>query len=162
MDQVWLLLHSYEYFGLGDDKILGIYSTQALAEAAKQRYMQQEGFCEHPSHCFSIQPYAVDKDDAMCEGFFRWGDSEAYHSAFISLTEIMNGWLQISSSARDSWEDEGYYEALTEISWKLRHTEDAEELGKFIHHILVSCADTFRPLEVCVTIAKQLLSEVKL
>ena len=33
MDQVWLLMHSYEQFGIGDDKVLGVYETEALADA---------------------------------------------------------------------------------------------------------------------------------
>ncbi len=161
MDQVWLLMHSYEQFGIGDDKVLGVYETEALAEEAKAYFLKQKGFSDYPSHCFSIEACKLNQPAGWQDGFFRWGESDTYYTAFVRMTERMNRWLSIDKSPAESWEDAGYYEALTEISWKLRNTDDPEELAAFMHHILVSCAEMYRPQEECLAIAEQLLSEVK-
>lgn len=162
MDRVWLLMHSYEQFGIGDDKVLGIYETQALAEEAKQRFLEQPGFTDYPPHCFYVTEYTLNQDAGWQDGFFRSGESETYYAAFVHMTELMNRWLSIDKTPAESWEDAGYYEALTEISWKLRNTDDPEELAAFLHHILVSCADIYRTPQDCLAIAEQLLSEVTL
>ena len=42
-------------------KVIGIYSSEALAEAVIQRTRILPGFIDQPD-CFTIQPYDVDKD----------------------------------------------------------------------------------------------------
>ncbi|MBQ2264214.1 MAG: hypothetical protein II341_02325 [Oscillospiraceae bacterium] len=160
MKSVWLLMHSYEQFGIGDDKVLGIYETQELAEEAKRHFQVQQGFADYPTHCFCITEYQLNQAAGWHTGFFRWGDSDTYYTAFVQMTQRLNQWLSIDKTPAESWEDAGYYEALTEISWKLRNTDDPEEFAAFIHHILVSCAEMYRPPQDCLAIAEQLLSEV--
>ena len=50
-----------------NDKLVGVYSSAAEAEAAKQRKLQFEGFRDYPD-CFFVSQYEVDKD-AWSEGF---------------------------------------------------------------------------------------------
>jgi hypothetical protein len=68
MMQVFLLWHSHE---LGDgetnDKLIGVYSSVAEAEAAKARKLQFEGFREAPEG-FLISPMEVNRD-AWSEGY---------------------------------------------------------------------------------------------
>ncbi|MBQ9484451.1 MAG: hypothetical protein IJU82_09685 [Ruminiclostridium sp.] len=65
---VWLLQHSYPLENGADEvKMLGVYSTEALAFAAVSRYRKLPGFCDHPDD-FYIDRYEVDKD-CWTEGF---------------------------------------------------------------------------------------------
>jgi hypothetical protein len=50
-----------------DDKLVGVYSSAAEAEAAKMRKLQFEGFRDYPD-CFQASKMEVDKD-AWSEGF---------------------------------------------------------------------------------------------
>jgi hypothetical protein len=50
-----------------DDKLVGVYSSAAKAEAAKQRKLQFEGFRDYPD-CFLVDEYEIDTD-AWGEGF---------------------------------------------------------------------------------------------
>ncbi|MCK1717794.1 hypothetical protein [Bradyrhizobium sp. 141] len=50
-----------------DDKLIGVYSSAAEAEAAKMRKLQFEGFRDYPD-CFQVSKMEVDKD-AWSEGF---------------------------------------------------------------------------------------------
>lgn len=53
----------------GDDlKILGIFSSEARAEAVVERAREQPGFRDEPD-CFLVTPYTVDDGDAWAEGF---------------------------------------------------------------------------------------------
>ena len=50
-----------------DDKLVGVYSSAAEADAARLRKLQFEGFRDYPD-CFLVSKYEVDRD-AWTEGF---------------------------------------------------------------------------------------------
>jgi hypothetical protein len=62
MNVVFLLWHSHA-LGKGetDDKLIGVYSSETEAEAAKSRKLQYEGFRDVPDG-FLIGAYELDRD----------------------------------------------------------------------------------------------------
>jgi hypothetical protein len=69
MNAVFLLWHSHKLEdGETDDKLIGIYSSEAAAEAAKERKLQFEGFHDAPEG-FLIEKYELDRD-YWSEGYF--------------------------------------------------------------------------------------------
>lgn len=58
---VYVLQHSHELDGCDETKMIGVYSSQQLAEAAIERLRQQPGFKDHPNDFF-IDPYPLDQD----------------------------------------------------------------------------------------------------
>lgn len=50
-----------------DSKLIGVYSSRDLAEAARTRASKLPGFCNQPDG-FIIEPYPIDKDH-WTEGF---------------------------------------------------------------------------------------------
>ncbi|HEY2379160.1 MAG TPA: hypothetical protein VGH98_24480 [Gemmatimonadaceae bacterium] len=50
-----------------DVKLIGVYSSEAAAEAAIQRLREQPGFSEYPND-FHVDPYELDVDH-WTEGF---------------------------------------------------------------------------------------------
>jgi hypothetical protein len=74
MRTVFLLWHSRPREGGidehdTDDKLIGVYSSAAEADAAKQRKLKFPGFRDYPDY-FQVSKYEVDKD-AWSEGFGR-------------------------------------------------------------------------------------------
>jgi hypothetical protein len=67
MDPLYVLLHSLPE--TGRVKVIGIYSSIALAEAAETRARLLPGFSEEPNG-FTIEHYEVDKDH-WPRGFVR-------------------------------------------------------------------------------------------
>ena len=68
MSTVFLLWHSREIGnGHTDDKLIGVYSSEAEAEAAKARKLRYEGFRDFPRD-FCIDRYELDRDQ-WSEGF---------------------------------------------------------------------------------------------
>ena len=67
MDPLYVLLHSLPQ--TGRVKVVGIYSSRALAEAAEERSRALPGFSEEPDG-FTIERYEVDKDH-WSRGFVR-------------------------------------------------------------------------------------------
>ncbi|MCC8962090.1 hypothetical protein H8A95_07090 [Bradyrhizobium sp. Pear76] len=62
MNVVFLLWHSHEIGDRGtDDKLIGVYSSEAEAEAAKARKLKYEGFRDEPDG-FLIDKYELDRD----------------------------------------------------------------------------------------------------
>jgi hypothetical protein len=60
---VFLLWHVHEFpCGEEDAKLIGVYSSQELAEQARQRVATQPGFREAPTG-FCIDRYTVDQDN---------------------------------------------------------------------------------------------------
>jgi hypothetical protein len=59
--KVWFLWHVYKHDGVEDKKLIGVYSTRALAQDAKKRMLTKPGFKERPRG-FQIGPQIVDKD----------------------------------------------------------------------------------------------------
>ena len=60
--QVFLLWHVHELDADQDnEKLIGVYSTQQLAEAALARTRVLAGFCDLPEG-FVIEPYSLDED----------------------------------------------------------------------------------------------------
>jgi len=78
LSAVFLLSHSHD-FGSGetDDKLIGVYSSEAEAKAAQARKLQFEGFRETPDG-FHIGRYEINRDQ-WSEGFVteRFGHSDA-------------------------------------------------------------------------------------
>jgi hypothetical protein len=65
---VFLLWHSHDIGdGEMDDKLIGVYSSEAEAEAAMRRKLQFEGFRDAPEG-FPIARYELDRD-AWSEGY---------------------------------------------------------------------------------------------
>ncbi|WP_315718033.1 MULTISPECIES: hypothetical protein [unclassified Bradyrhizobium] len=50
-----------------DNKLIGVYSSAAEADAARKRKIQFEGFRDYPNY-FHVDEYELDKD-ARSEGF---------------------------------------------------------------------------------------------
>jgi hypothetical protein len=74
MDTVFLLWHNRPREGGidehdTDDKLVGVYSSPAEADAAKKRKLQFEGFRDYPDR-FVVAKYLIDKD-AWSEGFIK-------------------------------------------------------------------------------------------
>jgi hypothetical protein len=67
MDSLYVLLHSLP--DTGRVKVVGIYSTRALAEEAEERARSLPGFSDEPDG-FTIEPYEVDRDH-WSRGFVR-------------------------------------------------------------------------------------------
>jgi hypothetical protein len=72
MGKVFLLWHRRPIEGGVDehdtnDKLFGVYSSAAEADAAKRRKLQFEGFRDY-AECFHVDEYELDKD-AWTEGF---------------------------------------------------------------------------------------------
>jgi hypothetical protein len=68
---VFLLAHVHELSPEQEDvKIIGIYSTQAQAEAAQKRAKRLPGFKDVPEG-FSIDAYELDEDNWV-EGFWTY------------------------------------------------------------------------------------------
>ena len=67
MDPLYVLLHSLPE--TGRVKVVGIYSSRALAEEAESRSRALPGFCEEPDG-FIIEQYEVDRDH-WSRGFIR-------------------------------------------------------------------------------------------
>ena len=68
LDTVFVLQHEHELPTGGKDvKFIGVYSSQAAAEAACARLRRQPGFSESPDG-FSIDRYPLDQDH-WTEGF---------------------------------------------------------------------------------------------
>ena len=75
MDSVFLLWHVHK-IGEGDDdeKLIGVYRTEADAHAAIARLRHQPGFREVPDG-FTYERYQLDKDH-WTEGFVTVGPDE--------------------------------------------------------------------------------------
>ena len=67
MEQLFVLLHSLPE--TGKVKVVGIYSSRELAEAAEERTRPLPGFSDEPDG-FTIEQYEVDKDH-WPRGFVR-------------------------------------------------------------------------------------------
>lgn len=67
MEPLFVVLHSLPE--TGRVKVIGIYSSEALAEAAVQRTRVLPGFADEPDG-FTIQRYELDKDH-WPRGFVR-------------------------------------------------------------------------------------------
>ena len=67
MDPLFVLLHSLPE--TGKVKLIGIYSSRVLAEAAETRARLLPGFADEPDG-FTIEPYEIDKDH-WPRGFVR-------------------------------------------------------------------------------------------
>ncbi len=67
MDPLYVLLHSLPE--TGKVKVVGIYSSRALAEEAEDRARALPGFSEEPEG-FVIEQYEVDRDH-WSRGFVR-------------------------------------------------------------------------------------------
>ena len=68
MTSVYLLWHEYEIEPDRDEtKLLGVFTSHELAEAAKERLVKQPGFRDHPDK-FEIAEYELNRDQ-WTEGF---------------------------------------------------------------------------------------------
>lgn len=68
MDSVWLLWHTHPSDDGGEDsKLIGVYSSQATAQAAQGRICNQPGFLASPNG-FEMVEYVLDQDQ-WAEGF---------------------------------------------------------------------------------------------
>ena len=78
---VFLLYHIYEQidaFGVHDEeKLIGIFSSEANAQGAIEHLKDKEGFRDRPLSCFEIHKTTVDRI-SWEDGFaaVRWKESE--------------------------------------------------------------------------------------
>jgi hypothetical protein len=61
MNKVFILQYTYDKDGRDETKFIGVYSTEAEAQAAINRLKEQNIFSNQPG-CFFINGYEVDKD----------------------------------------------------------------------------------------------------
>lgn len=59
--RVFILHHVHDLDGVEDVKLIGVYSSEASAEAARVRLSKQPGFVDHPVG-FHLDPYELDED----------------------------------------------------------------------------------------------------
>ena len=91
---VYLLYHVYEY---GDEneheelKILGIYSSEANAQAAIQYYKNLSGFSKYPPSCFVIESYRVDTNAGWRGGFCN---ADGIDADFDKLAQCFTEWTE--------------------------------------------------------------------
>ncbi|MDP1797845.1 MAG: hypothetical protein Q8K78_10200 [Planctomycetaceae bacterium] len=72
--EVFILHHVHESpEGDEDIKLIGIYSSESLAEQAKHRALEQRGFRDKPDG-FSIGQYTLDEDHWK-EGYISWSEA---------------------------------------------------------------------------------------
>lgn len=72
---VFLLSYARENDKYRDhEKVIGIYSSEANANAARQRLLHQPGFRDWPEG-FEVVEYSVDKEQNWSEGFISWDES---------------------------------------------------------------------------------------
>lgn len=77
MNQVWTLHHVHEFEdGHEDVKLIGIFSSEAIAVQVKGRLQDQPGFRDWPEG-FSIDPHTLD-DTGWREGFVTLQPSEVF------------------------------------------------------------------------------------
>ncbi len=141
MQELYLLSHTYEINGYEQMKILGIYTSYQNAEQAKQRYLQQEGFCNFPSHCFVIESYIPDKDCNWKDGFFIT-NPEVYQN-FQKLSKKLSEFLNL----KEDWENQEYFELLQEMSWKLSDSDNIAEIAEFIERMTKNFLPDKQPKE---------------
>ena len=78
---VFMLWHVYELrddFGIHDEeKLIGVFSSEAKAQEAIERLKEKEGFRDLPLSCFEIHKTKVDRV-GWKDGFatVRWKESE--------------------------------------------------------------------------------------
>ena len=78
---VFMLWHVYELrddFGIHDEeKLIGVFSSEAKAQEAIERLKEKEGFRDLPLSCFEIHQTKVDQV-GWKDGFatVRWKESE--------------------------------------------------------------------------------------
>ena len=78
MDAVFLLWHSHDMGGGEiDDKLIGVYTSEAAALAAKHRKLQFEGFRDTPDG-FVIDRCELDRD--------LWSEGFSVHKGFDERT----------------------------------------------------------------------------
>lgn len=75
MTMIYVLWHSHEIDGSEEMKMIGVYSSQQMAEAAIERLCHQPGFAKYPD-AFVISAYPLDQDH-WGEGFMTIEDGEA-------------------------------------------------------------------------------------
>ena len=61
MNEVFLLWHIHELDGVGDEKFIGVYRTEADAKAAIERLHNKPGFTTFPNG-FKVCPYKLNQD----------------------------------------------------------------------------------------------------
>ncbi|MBD5142342.1 MAG: hypothetical protein HDT22_01850 [Ruminococcus sp.] len=152
MQELYLLSHAYEISGHEEIKILGIYTNYQNAEQAKQRYLQQEGFCNFPSHCFVIENYIPDKDCNWSNGFFMT-NPEVFQN-FQKLSKKLSEFLNL----KENWENQEYFNLLQEISWKLSASDNITEIAEFIERMTENFLPNKKPKELYLKFAEVILN----
>ena len=71
-EQVYLLWHTHATEAVDNHKLIGVYTSEQLAEGAKARIVKQPGFQECPDG-FLIVPAVLNKD-SWEEGYFTVTD----------------------------------------------------------------------------------------
>jgi hypothetical protein len=73
---VYLLQHSYEIGEFEETKIIGIYSSEEIANKVIDEYKTLPGFNECPLDCFTIDKYLIDNNNWE-EGYIKWEETNS-------------------------------------------------------------------------------------
>lgn len=74
MTDAYMLWHIHDLGDEEDWKFVGVYSSQAQVDAARERVSQLPGFCETPKD-FKVERVGVDEDQ-WTEGFVSVDDGQ--------------------------------------------------------------------------------------
>lgn len=97
MKELYILRHIYNFEGEDgsryqfEDKFLGIYSSQAKADEAANRYMEMEGFRRYPRECFKIEKWEVNQDSSWREGFVKMYEANLWEESAEQYDENSGG-----------------------------------------------------------------------
>jgi hypothetical protein len=119
MENVFLLHHSYESEGREETKFIGVYSSNAEAEAAIKRLKDKNGFRYRPD-CFFIAEQELNKD--------HWQDGFATMTT-IHVKDKNGNWITTSA------------ECLPDDIYQVVELYNNEMLGEFKHEDFVRCEE---------------------
>ena len=134
MTTVFIVQHCRSVDEYDEIKLIGAYSSEALANAAVARLAQLPGFKD--SGDFSVDRYRVDRD--------QWADG------FITLTTI---YVRLLNEAVDTWRPVEA-EALNNDLYKIMGPVPSEENWEFPPNTVVRCEEVALFEGLC-TVAKE-------
>ncbi len=134
MKSAFVLEHSYEINGNDETKLIGIYSTNELAEEAILRLKIQPGFRDRPED-FHISEYELNKDN--------WVEGYAIMTT-IQVKNNDNKWTTVQA------------ELLINNTYQIIELYDNDSLGEFKHLDIVECEERDNDLFVIKLVSKHI------
>ncbi|MBR1444893.1 MAG: hypothetical protein IJ583_15330 [Firmicutes bacterium] len=155
---VYLLIHSYSFYGYDENKILGIYTSKENASDAIKRYRCLDGFKEYPEECFCIKEYILDKDMDWNGGFVS---TDLIEEEFKKLTICFNEWLGINKTAEQAWENDEYYNAICDVNTEIYNATNVSDLAEKIEQIWKKRFKIEKNHDEYIKIAEKIKDEIK-